>query len=123
MPLESATYISQLNSANPPGTDLGATLDDHIRLIKAVLQAQFPNLTTNPLPVAADSNGHVSVAAPVTSPALTVSDEVMMATSQTLNDGSSSGAGTLTNAPSAGNPTKWIKIIDNGTTRWIPTWT
>jgi hypothetical protein len=40
-----------------------------------------------------------------------------------LTDGTGAGAGTLTNAPSAGNPTKWIPIVDNGTTRWIPTWT
>jgi len=40
-----------------------------------------------------------------------------------LTDGTGAGAGTITNAPSAGNPTKWIPIVDNGTTRWIPTWT
>lgn len=33
------------------------------------------------------------------------------------------GAGTLSNAPTAGNPTKWISIEDDGTTRYIPTWT
>lgn len=32
------------------------------------------------------------------------------------------GAGTITNAPAAGNPTKWIPINDNGTTRYIPAW-
>ncbi len=32
------------------------------------------------------------------------------------------GAGTLTNAPAAGNPTKWIAIDDNGTVRYIPAW-
>lgn len=37
-------------------------------------------------------------------------------------NGAGVGAGTLTNAPAAGNPTKWIKIDDNGTTRYIPTW-
>jgi hypothetical protein len=26
------------------------------------------------------------------------------------------------NAPAAGNPTKWIPIDDNGTTRYIPAW-
>jgi len=31
-------------------------------------------------------------------------------------------AGTLTNAPVAGNPTKWIPINDNGTIRNIPAW-
>jgi hypothetical protein len=30
--------------------------------------------------------------------------------------------GTLTNAPFAGNPTKWVQINDNGTTRSIPSW-
>lgn len=44
MPLESASYISQLNSANPAATDLLSQGDDHIRLIKAVLQATFPNI-------------------------------------------------------------------------------
>lgn len=31
-------------------------------------------------------------------------------------------AGTLLNAPAAGNPTKWIRIDDNGTARFIPCW-
>lgn len=39
-----------------------------------------------------------------------------------LNNGAGSGAGTLTTAPTAGNPTKWIPINDNGTTRYIPAW-
>ena len=43
-------------------------------------------------------------------------------TGTTLTDGSGAAAGTLGNAPVAGNPTKWIAIDDNGTTRWIPTW-
>lgn len=45
MALESASFINQLNSANPAPTDLLAQGDDHIRLIKAVLKATFPNLT------------------------------------------------------------------------------
>lgn len=40
-----------------------------------------------------------------------------------LTDNAGAGAGTLTNAPTAGNPTKWIAIDDNGTDRYIPTWT
>ena len=44
MPIEAATYISQLNSSYPLGTDDRSTTDDHLRLIKAVLQAQFPSL-------------------------------------------------------------------------------
>ncbi len=45
MPLESATYIDGLNSANPAGTDQVAQSDDHLRLIKSTLKATFPNLT------------------------------------------------------------------------------
>lgn len=40
----------------------------------------------------------------------------------TLTTGAGVGAGTLTNAPAAGNPTKWIGIDDNGTTRYVPAW-
>ena len=43
-------------------------------------------------------------------------------TSTALTNGAGSSAGTLTNAPSVGNPTKWIGINDNGTTRYIPAW-
>jgi len=44
---------------------------------------------------------------------------------QTLNSiaaGGGSSAGTLTNAPAAGNPTAWIQINDNGTIRKFPAW-
>lgn len=44
MALESATYLDDLNPAFPASTDLLAQGDDHIRLIKAVLQATFPNI-------------------------------------------------------------------------------
>lgn len=39
-----------------------------------------------------------------------------------FDNGAASSAGTLTNAPAVGNPTKWIPIDDNGTTRYIPAW-
>ena len=44
MALETATIISDLNSSNPTSTDGLAQADDHIRLIKAVLQSTFPNI-------------------------------------------------------------------------------
>lgn len=45
MPLETATYINQLDAANPLGSDPIASGDDHLRLIKAALKATFPNIT------------------------------------------------------------------------------
>lgn len=46
----------------------------------------------------------------------------LMRTKTTWNNGAAAGAGTITNAPAAGNPTKWVPIDDNGTTRYIPAW-
>ena len=46
----------------------------------------------------------------------------LVRTNAALNNGAAAASGTLTNAPAAGNPTKWIPIVDNGTTRYIPAW-
>ena len=45
MGLESATYISQLVDTNPTSTDPVSEGDNQIRLVKDVLQKQFPNFT------------------------------------------------------------------------------
>ncbi len=45
MPLETGTYTSDLVSTNPAAGDGMSQGDDHIRLIKAVLLATFPNIT------------------------------------------------------------------------------
>lgn len=52
----------------------------------------------------------------------TSSTTFMHETSAALANGAAAAAGTLLNAPAAGNPTKWIPINDNGTTRYIPAW-
>lgn len=44
MGLESASFLSGLNSSNPAATDLEAQGDDHLRLIKTVLLASFPGV-------------------------------------------------------------------------------
>lgn len=44
MGLESATYISGLIPTNPVGGDQRSQGDDHVRLIKSVLQNTFPNI-------------------------------------------------------------------------------
>lgn len=65
MPLESGTYISDLNATNPVGaTDPKSQGDDHIRLIKNVLKSTFPSLsaavmlTANQLNYLAGANGN-----------------------------------------------------------------
>src|SRR3954468_13244278 len=42
MGIEAATFIADLVSANPGAADLRSQGDDHLRLLKAVLQASFP---------------------------------------------------------------------------------
>jgi len=44
MGLESGTYLNDLVVTNPPGTDVRSEGDDHIRLIKTVLQNTFPGM-------------------------------------------------------------------------------
>lgn len=45
MSLESATYIDDLNVSNPAATDTLSQTDDHIRMLKSVLKATFPNVS------------------------------------------------------------------------------
>ena len=46
----------------------------------------------------------------------------LIRTQTTLANAASTNTATLTNAPTAGDPTKWISVDDNGTTRRIPAW-
>ena len=53
---------------------------------------------------------------------LWISSATMISTSTSFTNGAAANVGTLSNAPAVGNPTKWIPINDNGTTRYIPAW-
>lgn len=52
----------------------------------------------------------------------TTSKAVFMTSTLALTNNAAAATATLTNSPTAGNPTKWIPINDNGTTRNIPCW-
>jgi|GEM_PF-5036263 len=43
--IESATFISDLNAANPGSNDLKSEGDDHVRLVKNTLKTTFPYIT------------------------------------------------------------------------------
>lgn len=45
MGLETGTYISDLVTTNPLGSDAKSTADDHLRLIKSCLKTTFPSVT------------------------------------------------------------------------------
>lgn len=63
-----------------------------------------------------------STAMSVLTGGLTVGTTTLLTTNVALTNGAAAAAGTLSNAPVAGNPTKWIPINDNGTTRYVPAW-
>lgn len=46
----------------------------------------------------------------------------LIRTKTSYTDHAAAQTATMTNGPAAGNPTKWIAIDDNGTTRYIPAW-
>lgn len=101
MPLESASFISQLNTANPTAADPKSEGDDQIRLVKSVLKAQFPNFTaaavtptvaelnhvagaTSPLQTQINTlSGTFATYAPLASPALTGTPTVPTASNGT----------------------------------------
>jgi hypothetical protein len=87
--IETATYLDDLNSSLPAGTDDRSEGDNHIRLIKAVLKSTFPNITgavtathtdINAVTTKADTNGetwtgtHDFTGATVTVPTATTGD-------------------------------------------------
>ncbi len=82
------------------------------------LQVQGAGRTTGDFTCAAILQG----GAVVSQSSLTISDTIMIKSNTTFTNGAGASLGTITNAPSAGNPTKWIGIDDNGVTRYIPAW-
>lgn len=68
------------------------------------------------------SNTTISGATTVTGNLTVPGGASVIFTSTALTNGAGAAAGTITNAPVAGNPTKWIGINDNGTVRYIPAW-
>jgi hypothetical protein len=53
---------------------------------------------------------------------VTFGSATLLATNIALTNNAAAQAATMTNGPTAGNPTKWIPINDNGTIRNIPAW-
>lgn len=67
-------------------------------------------------------NGNLVIPTPASGRCLTIGDTTMMRTTISFTNGAAAATGTLLNAPVAGNPTKWIPIDDNGTTKYLPAW-
>ncbi len=77
------------------------------------------------LPITTGVNLVVSstdVASITTAGGIKTGSTTLHTTSVALTNGAAASLGTLTNAPAAGNPTKWVPINDNGVTRYCPLW-
>ena len=61
MGLESATFIENLNINNPEAVDAISQADDHLRLIKSVLKASFPNINAAVTAVPAELNKKTAI--------------------------------------------------------------
>jgi hypothetical protein len=113
MTIESATYIDDLDAANPGATDNISEGDDHLRLIKTVIKASFPNITGAVTVTQSELNALSGITASVAE--LNILDNVTATTAE-INyvDGVTSAIQTQLNAKATGNPTVEAKT-DNFT--------
>jgi hypothetical protein len=127
MGIESASYISQLVDTNPVVGDPVGEGDDHLRLIKTVLQTQFPNLTAGAVNTTQTEmnllDGVTALVSLATDQSWTGSQR---ATAVTDNDGSydmdagqnfittPSGATTITFTNITDGQSGFIKLINSG---------
>lgn len=100
-----AQYINSLNAGAATSTGTGA-----------LVRQTGPSLITPSIGVSTGTS--LALTAGLTTGLATF----LHTTSATLNNGAAAAAGTLLNAPAAGDPSKWIPINDNGVTRHIPAW-
>ncbi|KVH52913.1 hypothetical protein WS89_31240 [Burkholderia sp. MSMB1072] len=104
------------NGANLKLVGNGTTTPNkYVRVNAGVLQ--IANSAYSAIILALTDAGNFSIAGTLTS-----GDNNLMRTSVSLTNGAAAQTATLANAPVAGNPTKWVPINDNGTTRYMPAW-
>ena len=72
--------------------------------------------------ISSQNNDSVEITGGTITANITNNQTVLLSTSVALTDNAAAQAATLLNSPVVGNPSKWVAIKDNGTTRYIPTW-
>jgi len=108
MTVESASYISGLVPAYPPGSDSISEGDDHLRLIKTVLQGTFPNAN------AAINGIHTGTSAPTSTSAGQLWFDTNLDVLKIRNE--ADGAWVTLGA----SPVTDFKIMGSNTVGWIP---
>ena len=99
-----------------------STQTDFSRLQFGGTTSSFPAIARNGTSLdskLADNSGYCAM----TLHSLLITDNTnILRSTASMANGAGVSVGTLTNAPAAGNPTKWFAFNDNGTTRYIPAW-
>lgn len=116
MSLESASFITQLVATNPVGaSDPKSQGDDHLRLLKAVLQGSFPNIGAAMNASSAELNNQVGVTG-LTGTGKTVRDTAPDLVNATNNAVAISSGGSFVGSLSGGTsvPTPTIKYFVSG---------
>ena len=103
MALESASYISQLVAANPPGTDPISQGDDHIRMIKDVLKTQFSGLSGTTAVTTSEAEMNILDGVTATSTELNYLDITTLGTSANSKAVTQSAGGVVTVGAAAGD--------------------
>lgn len=135
---DAANTLAQRNSTNAQtfrlyNTYTDASNNEHFNLSWATNILNFGTVKngTGTARVSQWNYGGTTTAAisvPITSGDVTVGGAIkvtsatMIKTATSFTNGAAAQVATMNNGPAAGNPTKWIPIDDNGTTRYIPAW-
>ena len=117
MGLESATYISELDSANPTATDPISQGDDHLRLIKAVLKNQFSGLSGTTAVTADGAEMNLLNGCTATTTELNYLDISTLGTSEDSKVVTQTAGGAITLGAAAGDQTVDIAshdLVDGG---------
>lgn len=127
--LDSTTVLAgSADAAAISALDLIDRLTGLLELVALAPRETMEPANENPLPLPAlgtlseQDADQVTVAGGSIIASLTNNTGSLIDSATTLTDGAGVALGTLTNAPSAGNPAKWATIDDNGTTRYLPLW-
>ena len=106
MGLETATYISDLNSSNPASSDPKSQGDDHLRLIKAAIKASLPNISGAVLATQVEINRLVGIGS-----ALAGVNDAAVLTNKTISGSSN----TITNVSLTTGITGTLAAANGGT--------
>ena len=117
MGVETATYISQLSTTNPLGSDPISEGDQQIRLLKTVLQAQFSGLSGTTAVTSSGSELNILDGVTATYAELNYNDITTLGTSEDSKAVTQSAGGAIIVGATSGNQTLDIAshdLVDGG---------